>query len=496
MDILGLIIGLVVGIALGALATAFLLQRRAAAAREAAAQSGVVVEDPAVVEMRHQAQLAELRAAELAVQADIRAAEHEVRSALQSELASTLAKAESLEQQIEHHRGQYRELVEQNRSDQAERAEREKRESAVLQALSPVRETLQTMQTKVTELERQRSEQYGSLAEQLKQAQVSDAELRATTESLASALRSNSTRGVWGETQLRRVVEAAGLTQYVDFYTQQSITTDAGSGRPDMVVRLPGGKTIPLDAKVPLEAYIEASQIAMTATGEEGARRKSLIEKHVKAVRGHIDALAKKTYWEGLDASPEFVIAFIPSESLLSSALEADPALLDYAFGKRVALASPVNLWAVLKTVAFTWQQQAVSDDAKKLFDLGNTLYQRIGTLAGHADSLRKAIERTVASYNNFANSLESRVLVTARQFPGIDETKIALLTEPEVIHEAPRPLTAPELTDDDVSIDAVTDADDATLVIEPAPTSASEAGDDDLEVDVTAEIDERIRSI
>jgi DNA recombination protein RmuC len=207
--------------------------------------------------------------------------------------------------------------------------------------------------------------------------------------------------------------------------------TDAGSGRPDMVVRLPGSKSIPLDAKVPLEHYLEASQIPFTATGDEGARRKELIARHVRAVRGHIDALAKKTYWEGLDASPEFVIAFIPSESLLSSALEADPSLLDYAFGKRVALASPVNLWAVLKTVAFTWQQQAVSDEAKKLFDLGNTLYQRIGTLAGHAEGLRKAIERTVDSYNKFANSLESRVLVTARQFPGIDETKVSLLSPP-----------------------------------------------------------------
>jgi DNA recombination protein RmuC len=138
------------------------------------------------------------------------------------------------------------------------------------------------------------------------------------------------------------------------------------------------------------------------------------------------------------------VIAFIPSESLLSSALEADPALLDHAFGKRVALASPVNLWAVLKTVAYTWQQQAVTDEAKKLFDLGNLLYQRLGTLSGHAEGLRKAIERTVDSYNKFANSLETRVLVTARQFPGIDETKI--LAESTVIHETPRKLTALEL--------------------------------------------------
>ncbi|NYD65490.1 DNA recombination protein RmuC [Agromyces atrinae] len=422
MDILFLLLGLVVGAALGALITAFF------------ARSGSRGENPALVQARHDAQLSELRVRE-----------GEVRANLQSELSAALSTAEALERQVEAQRLQYRELVEQNRSDQVERAERDKRESAVLQALSPVRETLQSMQTKVSELERQRSEQYGSLAEQLKRAQQSDEELRATTESLASALRSNSTRGVWGETQLRRVVEAAGLTQYVDFYTQASLTTDAGAGRPDMVVRLPGNKWIPLDAKVPLEHYLEASQIAVTATGDEGARRAELVGRHVKAMRAHIDALAKKTYWEGLEASPEFVIAFIPSESLLAAALEADPALLDYAFGKRVALASPVNLWAVLKTVAFTWQQQSVSDEAKKLFDLGNTLYQRIGTLAGHTDALRKAIERTVSSYNQFANSLESRVLVTARQFPGIDETKIELLTAPAAVHDQPRRLTAAE---------------------------------------------------
>lgn len=423
--LLSLILGLVIGALLGALLTMVLLQRR---------RSSSLGEDPAVAEARHQVALAEARAGEAAV-----------RGALQAELSAALATVDGLTGQIEHHRAQYREMVDRHHADQQEQTEREKREHLVLEALSPVKETLRSMQLKVTELETQRSEQYGSLSEQLKQAQLSDEQLRATTESLASALRSNSTRGVWGETQLRRVVEAAGLAQYVDFNTQSNITTDAGLGRPDMVVRLPGNKSIAIDAKVPLEHYIEASAIPVTATGEEGARRKSLVDKHVKAVRAHIDALARKTYWEGFDASPEFVIAFIPSESLLSSALEADPSILDYSFSKRVALASPVNLWAVLKTVAFTWQQQAVTDEAKKLFDLGNTLYQRLGTLSGHAEGLRKALERTVDSYNKFANSLETRVLVTARQFPGIDETKIGLLAEPATIHESPRKITAAE---------------------------------------------------
>jgi len=190
----------------------------------------------------------------------------------------------------------------------------------------------------------------------------------------------------------------------------------------------------------------------MTAPESELARRKALLDRHVKAVRLHIDALASKTYWEGLDASPEFVVAFIPSESLLSSALEADSSLLDYSFRKRVALASPVNLWAVLKTVALTWQQDLLTEDASKLFNLSQTLYERIKTMAGHADSLRSAIERTVKSYNDFASSLESRVLVTARQINRMDESKI--LGEAELIESAPRALTAPEVEPEHRSAD------------------------------------------
>ncbi|WP_394552623.1 DNA recombination protein RmuC [Agromyces sp. MMS24-JH15] len=450
MEILLLIIGLVVGGALGALTVWFIASRRTGDVADPAAES------PALVEARHEQAVLRLRADADAALARLAAEQQELQSHLRAELAAREAAVAALEVQVERQAVEHRDYVAQQRADQAERTDRERREqaertererqqSAVLQALSPVRETLQTMQQKVSELEQQRSAQYGSLAEQLKQAQQNDEQLRQTTESLASALRSNSTRGVWGETQLRRVVEAAGLLNHVDFSEQTNVTTDVGRGRPDMVVHLPGGKYIPLDSKVPLGDYLEASAIPETATGDEGARRKTLVDRHVKAMRSHIDALAKKGYWTGLE-SPEFVIAFIPNESLLSAALEADAGLLNYAFERRVALASPVNLFAVLKTIDYAWQQQAVSDEAKKLFDLGNTLYQRIGVLAGHADSLRKAIERTVDSYNKFASSLESRVLVTARQFPGINEQKLELVAEPAPIHEQPRRLAAAEL--------------------------------------------------
>ncbi len=368
------------------------------------------------------------------------------RATLTARLAGAEAERDALSAQLDQQRTLTRELGAQARADQSAREERERREQQVLRALAPVQETLQSMQLKVDELERDRRLQYGSLAEQLRLAHDQGEALRSTTESLAGALRSNSARGVWGETQLRRIVESAGLTRYVDFETQSSITSDAGAGRPDLIVRLPGDKALAVDAKVPLDAYLEASAIPVTATGEEGARRQGLLERHVKAVRAHVDALAKKSYWAGLPSSPEFVVCFIPSESLLAAALEEDPSLLDYAFGRRVALASPVNLWAVLKTVAYTWTQQDVSGEARKLFDLGNELYHRLGGLARHTDDLRRAIERTVDSYNRFAGALESRVLVSARRFPGIDETKLDAVAPPAAIEKAPRHLTAQEL--------------------------------------------------
>ncbi|WP_394280037.1 DNA recombination protein RmuC [Microbacterium sp.] len=392
--------------------------------------------------------------------ATARAATRRERAA--AHLAAVEAERSALKTQLDQQRAFQVELAAQARADDARREERDRREQLVLRALSPVQDSLAAMQQKVERLERERHEQYGSLAEQLRRSHQAEEALRATTESLAGALRSGSARGVWGETQLRRIVESAGLTRFVDFETQSSVSSDAGAGRPDLIVRLPGDKALAVDAKAPLDAYLEAAEIPATAVGEEGARRKRLLERHVKAVRAHVDALAKKQYWAGLPSSPEFVVCFIPSESLLAAALEEDPALLEYAFGRRVALASPVNLWAVLKTVSYTWTQQDVSDEARKLFDLGNELYHRLGSLAAHADDLRRAIERTVESYNKLAGSLESRVLVSARRFPGIDESKLDATAPPAVIHASPRRLTAPEFTeghtDGDVSAELTAD--------------------------------------
>ncbi|MEL5989677.1 DNA recombination protein RmuC [Microbacterium phosphatis] len=365
-------------------------------------------------------------------------------------LAAREAETTALRLALEREEDLRRDAIAHAQSERAEADERARRESAVLTALSPVRESLHRMQQRVDEMERERHSQFGTIAEQLRRAQVSDEALRATTESLAGALRSTTARGVWGETQLRRVVESAGLVRHVDFDTQAVLTGDDVSGRPDMVVHLPGDKAIAIDAKAPLDAFLDAAAIADTVGGDDARRRRELLKQHVKAVRSHVDALARKAYWAGLPSSPEFVVCFLPSESILAVALDEDPTLLEYAFSKRVALASPVNLFAVLKTVAYAWTQQEVSDEARTLFTLGNQLYERLGTLAQHADGLRRAIERTVDSYNKFAGSLESRVLVTARQFPGIDETKLAAMPEPRPLHAPVRRLSATELIDID----------------------------------------------
>ena len=338
-----------------------------------------------------------------------------------------------------------REFQDRLRDVRIAEAERTRSEGQVMTALSPVAQSLAAVQAKVAELEEQRAHQYGTLSEQLRSAVESEERLRSTAESLASALRSNSTRGVWGETQLRNVVQAAGLIERVDFDLQSSISSDAGQGRPDMVVHLPGGKSIAVDAKVPFSAYLEASTIPATASGVVAARRDLLVKQHVKALRAHVDALSAKTYWAGLDSSPELVIAFIPSESLVSSALEADPALMDYAFQKRVALASPVTLWSVLKTVAFSWQQDVVTTEAKALFDLSRELHGRLATMAGHVDKLGRSLRGSVVDYNRFVGSLERTVLPSARRLSVLDESTV--LAAPAVVEEVPRDLTAPELT-------------------------------------------------
>jgi len=335
--------------------------------------------------------------------------------------------------------------------DRKQRETREREESRLIAELAPVKDRLEQMQISVKALEKERTEQFGTIQEQLKNAIASDDQLRKTTQALSQALSSNSIRGVWGETQLRKLVELAGLIKHADFSEQATFSTDSGSGRADLIINLPGGKSLAIDSKVPFNSYQEASAISELAEGDDARRRAELIAAHVKAMKVHIDALSGKEYWTGLKASPDFVIAFVPSESLLSAALDADPALLEYAFKKNVALASPVSLFSVLKTINYIWRQNADEGSVRTMIKLGKELYERIGKIAEHAEKLGRSITSTVKDYNVFISSLESRVLVTARKLNDLDENQLGTdeIISPAPLESAPDSITASELQKD-----------------------------------------------
>ena len=373
---------------------------------------------------------AELSARNAAAQAQIEGVNQQLAFA-----KSQLAQAQQAEQiRIQQERERAAAEAERKRqadaqAAEAKRAEQEarlKEQSKVLEALAPVAKNLDTLQNKVTQIEEGRKREMGALGAQLKGLNDQQARLDKETSSLSAALRNNKVRGAWGEAQLKNIVESAGLLEHVDFDTQVVVTdADGRTLRPDMIVHLPGGKTIPIDAKVPYADYQRACEIPDTASPEDIARRDDLLRSHAKALREHVRALGEKAYWSAFDVAPDFVVAFIPNEALLQAALEADPTLMDDAFSRKVALTSPVTLWAVLKSVAYAWQQQSLTDDAKQLFDLSRELYERFYTLGDYAIKLGTQITKTVSAYNKFASSLERRVLPTARKLQKIEPTKI-----------------------------------------------------------------------
>ncbi|RSX50595.1 30S ribosomal protein S9 [Bifidobacterium goeldii] len=364
---------------------------------------------------------------------------------------SQLAQAQQAEQiRLQHERERAEAEAERRRAEQAQALNEQ---GKVLSALAPVQKNLDALQAKVAQIEEGRKQEMGALGAQLKGLGEQQARLDRETSSLSAALRNNKVRGAWGEAQLKNIVESAGLLEHVDFDTQVVVTDAQGrTQRPDMVVHLPGGKTIPIDAKVPYADYQRACEIPDTASPEELERRSELLRAHAKALREHVRVLGDKAYWNAFDTAPDFVVAFIPNEALLQAAMEADPTLMDDAFARKVALTSPVTLWAVLKSVAYAWQQQSLTDDAKVLFDLSRELYERFAVLGERANKLGTALTRTVTAYNQFASSLESRVLVTARKLQKLDQSKIIEsvdMIDPEKSNV--RELTAPETqTDDD----------------------------------------------
>ncbi|WP_367401893.1 DNA recombination protein RmuC [Kocuria marina] len=320
----------------------------------------------------------------------------------------------------------------------------------VMRALAPLNDQLSTVGRHVNQLERDRAQQFGAVAQALEAARTTDRQLLQATGSLESSLRSTTARGAWGEMQLRRVVEAAGMTRHVDFAEQSVRTTDSGVQRPDMVVNLPGAQTVVVDAKAPMNSYLDAQAVPSDGAAESEQRRAQLLMAHAKALRSHVNTLGTKRYWSAEENSPELVMCFVPIESALAAALDADASLLEYAARNNVALVSPVSLLAALKAVAFSWRQATLTDNARELYRLSRELYDRMGAVGKHLADMGGSLRRSVDGYNKLVGSLESRVLPSARKIAELDPTSTgtdALDTKP--VDSVPRPVTATEFVRD-----------------------------------------------
>ena len=309
------------------------------------------------------------------------------------------------------------------------------RQRSIQELLGPVRQSLEQVDNQLRQVERVRIEAYAGLNEQVQAMAAGQARLHGETANLVKALRRPNVRGRWGEIQLRRVVELAGMVEYCDFVEQESVATESGRLRPDMVIRLPSGRNMVVDSKAALSAYLEAME------AQNDAERQRLLGEHARQVRDHLGKLAAKGYWEQFQPSPEFVVLFLPGENFFSAALEQDPSLIEFGVERKVILATPTTLIALLRAVSHGWRQERIAEHAQAIGELGRQLHERLGVLATHFLDMRRGLERAVESYNRAAGSFEGRVLVTARRLAELDPALIKEIATVELLETVPRRL-------------------------------------------------------
>jgi DNA recombination protein RmuC len=314
------------------------------------------------------------------------------------------------------------------------------RQKAIDDLVAPLRESLTKVDAKLQAVDRDRATSHAALTEQLRSLTLAQTALQSETGRLARALRSPNVRGQWGELQLRRVLEAGGLVEGQHFEIKESVHGDEGRLTPDVIIRLPGGKNVVVDAKVALTAFLDALEC------DDEAQRELKLREHARQVKDHVVRLGNKAYWTHFQPAPDIVVMFVPGEALLSAALQYDAALLEFSMGKGVMLSSPLTLIALLRAIAYGWQQETIAQNALEISDLGRQLYDRIAKLAEHWETVGKSLAKAVAAYNGAVGTLESRVLVTARRLKDKGVTAGGELPEVEVIDETPRALGTRQL--------------------------------------------------